>query len=99
MLTKEGEIIVAYSGTKVATVHYHIECTEYPSSDCIDGGRVLRATLREDGEDGNIVCSYDGRWIVPPIEYSDADFVMRGILKKYDKRIDGPLPASWCVPE
>lgn len=97
VLTKEGEITVTYYGNpKVATVRYHVEYTEYPSSDCIDGGRVLRVTL---WEDGNIVCCYDRRWIVVPVEYSDADFVMRSILKEYDKRnIDGPLPASWRVP-
>lgn len=101
MLTKKGEITVAYpENLKVATVRYDIECTEYPSRDGIDGGRVLRATLWEDGENGKIVCCYDRRWIVPPVEHSDADFVMRSILKEYDKRnIDGPMPASWHVTD
>jgi hypothetical protein len=96
VLTKEGEITVAHYGNpKVATVRYHIAYTEYPSRDCIDGGRVLRATLWEDGD---IVCSYDRRWRVAPVEYSNADLVMRRILREYDKRIiNGPLPAWWRV--
>ena len=60
---KEGTIGIPKEGKKLKAVHYWIKVYEEGSQFGINGGKIIKLTLKLDGE---IIANYDRGWDIEP---------------------------------